>query len=418
MHLYVRFLPMILASAVASACAAAPPATPGVGVDEIAEWEAFCDELKATGVATLRDHEQEHEVDRAEGVRYLVQQLGVAVDLELEARETELPLMRLGATTIGKWGLDGADAKYQGAAVDGRGTYLLSGTLGNATLTAVQLSKMLPKYAAYESASSDDFQADPDGKFELLISNERPEDWTGAWLRLDPDATTLLVREYFGDWSDTQPATFHIERLDSVARPASLGTQDIRPMLRGISSAFEQRVPMWLDRSKQTRRFLTNSARQTSGDGESGQGLSDNVYGAGWFDVNDETVLVIEFEEPEALLWSIQVGNYWWESIDYVTGTGSLNAKQAFTNSDGKVRVVIALSDPGVPNWLDTDGHPEGMFIYRFQQATKSADPMVRVMPASELRAALPADTPSVSAEQRAAQIAVRKTHVAKRWAP
>jgi hypothetical protein len=175
---------------------------------------------------------------------------------------------------------------------------------------------------------------------------------------------------------------------------------------------------MWLGRSIQTRRFLTNRARNMASEGDGEQGLRDNVYGAGWFEVDEETVLVIEFEEPEALLWSIQVGNYWWESLDYVTGTGSLNGNQAFTNSDGKVRVVIALNDPGVPNWLDTDGHPEGMFIYRFQQATKSADPTLRVIPASELRAALPSDTPSVSMEQRAAEIAMRKLHAAQRWAP
>ena len=33
---------------------------------------------------------------------------------------------------------------------------------------------------------------------------------------------------------------------------------------------------------------------------------------------------------------------------------------------DGRFRCVIAHRDPGVPNWLDACGHPEGMIQYRF----------------------------------------------------
>jgi hypothetical protein len=33
------------------------------------------------------------------------------------------------------------------------------------------------------------------------------------------------------------------------------------------------------------------------------------------------------------------------------------------------VRVVIAARDPGLPNWLDTDGHREGMMIFRLSRS-------------------------------------------------
>jgi len=403
-----------------SACASAPAPGPHstAPVDEIAAWEAFCDELKAVGVATLQDHAQKHEIDRAEGVRYLAQQIGAAVEAELLERERAFPLLRVGATTIDKWGLDGADAKYLGAPVDGSASYRLSGTLGDATLIALQLSRLLPTYEAFESLSGNDLGADSEGRFEVLISNERPTDWQGPWLRLDPRATSLLVREYFGDWADSTPSSLQIERLGEFDRDAPLTAADIEPMLSNIAKGFRDRVPMWLPRSKQTRFFLENKARPWVQDGEQGQGLSDNVYGVGWFSVEDNTAVVIEFEEPEALLWSIQLGNYWWESIDYVNGTGSLNGSQTFTNSDGKIRIVVALEDPGVPNWLDPAGHPEGMFLYRFQQATKSSDPEVRVVKLNELRGELPADTPTVNAEQRAAEVAMRRAHAARRWTP
>jgi len=33
---------------------------------------------------------------------------------------------------------------------------------------------------------------------------------------------------------------------------------------------------------------------------------------------------------------------------------------------DGSVRIVLAHRDPGVPNWLGTQGRPSGMLFWRF----------------------------------------------------
>ena len=386
--------------------------------DEIAAWEAFCDELKAVGVTTLREHPQNHAIDRAEGVRYLAQQIGAAVRDELLEREVSFPLLRLSATTIDKWGMDGADAKYQGSPIDGNGSYRLSGTLGDATLTALQVARMSPSYEAYASLAGSDLGADSDGHFELILSKERPTGWAGAWLPLDPKATLFVVREYFGDWVGSHPATLQLERLDPVPRRPPLGEDDIDGILQDIAQTFSERAPMWLTRSKQMRRFLTNKTPVVDRGNDSGAGLRDNVYGSGAYAIERDEALLIEFDEPEALLWSIQLGNYWWESIDYVTGTGSLNGGQMFSNQDGKVRVIVALEDPGVPNWLDPHGHPEGLFLYRFQQATRSSDPQVRLVKLNTLRKALPTDTPAVTPEERASEIASRRMHATRRWAP
>ena len=44
----------------------------------------------------------------------------------------------------------------------------------------------------------------------------------------------------------------------------------------------------------------------------------------------------------------------------------SCNGHQAHVDADGKVRLVVAHTDPGVPNWLDTEGQPIGMAVYRY----------------------------------------------------
>ena len=101
---------------------------------EVAAWKALCSELERAGSEILERYPQAHEVDRAEGPLYLAQQLSLAIRQTLAARDRSFPLLRLGANDLYKAGFDGADAKYQGAPIEGNGTYRLHGSLGNARL--------------------------------------------------------------------------------------------------------------------------------------------------------------------------------------------------------------------------------------------------------------------------------------------
>jgi hypothetical protein len=388
--------------------------TPGPSPDVVA-WEAFCDRLKDSGAEILREHAQPHAIDRAEGPRYLVQQVAQAVEHVLTAEDASFPLLRIGSTTLDKWGLDGADAKYTGAHLRGDGVYRLHGKLGSARLIALQLFTIEPDYTAFESLSGEGLQPAPDGTFSLMISQKRPDGWDGPWLPLDSRATNLLVREYFNDWQKEEPSRLMIERLDAVARVEPLSAESVTALLSRVADVFALRAPMWLPRSGQARAHLVNRFHKLASEG---QGLKDNVYGNGWFKLAPGEALLIELDDPDALLWSFQLGNYWWESLDFVNHAASLNGQQAVPSSDGRYRLVVSLEDPAVPNWLDPVGHPEGMILYRFQRARKAPVPATKIVPLRELRANLPSDTPMVSAEERRAEIAQRRAHAARRWAP
>lgn len=401
------------ALALSLACTAEEPQP----LAEIAAWEAFCDQLKSSGAALLREHAQTHEVDRAEGAVYLAQQAAAAVKYMLVQRDRHQPLLRIGATTLDKWGLDGADVKYQGAAIDAEGDYLLHGQLGNARLFAVQLSAMFPRYTAFASLSAEELAPGADGRFSLRISRERPAGWKGPWLPLNPRATDVLVREYFHDWESERPSALQIERLDAAPVPGPLGLEEAAKLLADMGTAFEQRAPMWLGRSQQLQRHALNRFRQAP-QNSGGQGLRDNLYATAWYRVAPGEALLIELDAPDALMWSFQLGNYWWESLDYLNHSASLNGHQAHRSADGRYRLVIALEDPGVPNWLDPSGHPEGLLLYRAQRATRAPSPRMEVLPLAALRSRLPADTPAVSPEARRAERTRRLTHAARRWSP
>ena len=84
-------------------------------------------------------------------------------------------------------------------------------------------------------------------------------------------------------------------------------------------------------------------------------------------------------------------------------------------DADGFVRIVLALEDPGLANWLDPVGRQEGMILLRWYNATSTPVPEIAVVPLRDLRAFLPPETQRVSAGQRAASIALRRDAVARR---
>jgi hypothetical protein len=60
-------------------------------------------------------------------------------------------------------------------------------------------------------------------------------------------------------------------------------------------------------------------------------------------------------------LWNRHLQTY-----DYAHRRVSLNRAQTALDADGAFTLVIAHRDPGVPNWLDTEGRPFGMVFWRY----------------------------------------------------
>ncbi len=376
-------------------------------------WESFCDELKSAGKIILREDLPDDELTRAEGHRYLVQQLSAAIEQVLLGADLQ-PLLSLSFHKTKKWGGEPADGKFISARIHGDGRYRLHGTLGTARLTAMQLARTAPTYQAFGSLSNEEI-GEPGEPFEVMISREQPADWGGPWLELDPTAHLLFIRQYFGDWEREVPSEMMLERLDPVPTPQPLTPEVADGQLAKIAATFAGRVPAWFEWVLPMRADLTNAVGPPVA---TAAGLDDNLYGHGWFDLEEDQALIITLDRPDALLWGFVLQNFWWESIDYVNHTSSLNGDQAVASSDGRFRLVIARRDPGVPNWLDTGGHREGVIQYRYQRTADAPVPEYELVSMGDLRTHLLEDTPEVSPEERQAELRIRRAHTARRWAP
>ncbi|MCE2392487.1 MAG: hypothetical protein J4G09_13585 [Proteobacteria bacterium] len=98
--------------------------------------------------------------------------------------------------------------------------------------------------------------------------------------------------------------------------------------------------------------------------------------------------------------------------------TSSLNGHQAVSGSDGVYRLVIAHSDPDIPNWLATAGHREGIIFYRYHLAKTRPVPTARRVALEDLESLLPADSPRVTPDECQAEIDRRRASVIRRWSP
>ncbi|MCY3863511.1 MAG: hypothetical protein OXG67_16325, partial [bacterium] len=111
-----------------------------------------------------------------------------------------------------------------------------------------------------------------------------------------------------------------------------------------------------------------------------------------------------------------QVGDTWFQSLDYVNLPTTINDSQARLDPDGVLRVVISHEDPGIQNWIALGGCPQGLLAYRWNNAETAPVPTLSLMPTSEIGGRLHPDTPRLSADERAAINAERRRHALRRF--
>ena len=99
-----------------------------------------------------------------------------------------------------------------------------------------------------------------------------------------------------------------------------------------------------------------------------------------------DEALVMTGRWPTCRCANVSLWNRHMQTFDYVNRRVSLNRKQTKLEADGSYRIVIAHRDPGVPNWIDTEGRAFSMVFWRFMLPEGEIEtPEARVVPISQL---------------------------------
>ncbi len=281
---------------------------------------------------------------------------------------------------------DNPDAIYYEAPVSAEHTYRITGNTDGATYTSfsVELPKTDEDRIGRVGATLNDteFEINPDGSYEIIASVTAQD---RNWLKLAPDAISITTRHYFelrksvaADPLRHIPVT--IETLEAPT-PAP-------PTTDASVAASIRRATAWLDRSinplGQDMSFpwvskIPNKLPApdiNAGNEDIGYAAMDNVYSMAPFVLKPDQALVIRGRWPKCRFASIVLWNRFLQTFDYRYRTVSLNRKQTTLEDDGSFKMILAHKDPGLPNWLDTEGRKVGLMFWRFQLPEEEIEPL------------------------------------------
>lgn len=356
--------------------------------------------------------------DRAEGFRYLLRFLGSGIHVTIPGGDPDYPAFARMVENGMSWGLDNPDCNYSWARVRGDAVYRVAGHRGSAKHLEFQVNTghfgdgNVGRWRTVSSLNARELACDADGRFELFIGGEERG---GNWMALDPEASFLLLRQYLDDWERERPAELSIERV---------GAEYPQPVLRTdqVAARFDE-LCTWLSAGARSweamnRLILSMPPNQVSmmEPLTGNAGLRGQSYGMGHFACEPGEAVVVEFEVPRCLLWSVQLSGWTWESLEFAGRQTSLNGSQAVVDADGRFRGVIAHEDPGVHNWIDPEGHPEGTIGIRYLFPESVNQPTLTRVAASEVDRLLPAGTKRVGREERRAMLERRRRAVQLRY--
>ena len=371
-------------------------------------WSTFCDRLRDGADTILDPIRPASGDDHAEGFRHLLRSLQSAIGSGVEGGDARYP--ELAWVHPFKNGQDNPDGLYQAASVDLSNTYKLAGNVGTVCYLGLTLMTFDFGRAPIEQLLTLDGSAlpvDKNGDFEIHFgAGPAPEGATeGTWFELPPKRCKLLVRQFFDDWDSEVPADLRIDCLDAGLPDSRM---DARRIIRHLDTVAEQVVPMTAFWSDFGRRHL-ESGEVNSFDHlypARGPNLAMGAspqqgYGQTWWHVEEDEALLYEVDIPSCVYWAVQLGDVWYQSLDWVNRQSSLNGHQAQVSADGVFRAVISHRDPGIANWLDTTGATQGCITYRWNQADSNPVPTLRLIPFADLEGYLDDPWIRISPKQR-----------------
>jgi hypothetical protein len=394
-------------------------------------WQQFCRQLERAGDRVFKDYNPATPLHRADAFRFLTQNLGQAFDLALETRDTRYPALHPFCTPTRKLGGDAADFSYLQAWIDGQSVYRVFGNRGTARFINFTLQGQRPeKQPGTDTPSLHDpfgdipesnlfghqLNTEPDGSFELFIGG--PERGPN-WLPSSPQTRKLFLRQGFDRW-DEEPARLAIERVD-MEDPKPLPMPDTLVAAMGWAGNFvEALMDDWPDHPYHYSPFVDpDNVNEFPPEPGGGVGQDDQKRGRAvahlcWA-LEQDQALIIEFDAHDGF-WMLSTAGVFFNSADYLYRPVSYTPSRTAVDTDGKVRLVLCHSDPGVHNWLDTQGFERGNITYRNLLSKHDTAFQTRVVGVDELADCLPPDTATATPQQRVEQMLARMRGVRRRY--
>ncbi|UZW57532.1 DUF1214 domain-containing protein [Sphingobium sp. JS3065] len=314
------------------------------------------------------------------------------------------------------WGVPNHDTIYRFAPIDARGSYRVSGILGDESVASLMFRKGGTNTGEVHGATLGEIDLTALGgegsRFSIRLGGVAD---TGAEPRFDipEDATSVIARQVTSR-ADQRDGVWTIERLDTPA-PGDIAAPTPMDRMRMLHRHVERQNTFLIG----CVRKLLDEGLVNAFAGEAWRGfggIAKQVYFQSAFEFDEDEVLILESDMPHTVnYWSVQLVDPFFAGIDIVSRFSARNGDQLHVDPDGKVRIVVSVDDPGVANWLETGGWTRGAMMWRWNEASEVGLPTVRRVKRADLTAALPSSTHRLSVEKRSEERLVRVRHYQSR---
>ncbi len=224
----------------------------------------------------------------------------------------------------------------------------------------------------------------------------------------------IYTRDSQANWTQ-RPAEVTVRRLDPPSDWKPRGENEIAAVV--IAD-----MPAWVRFWSSFKNDFLGFPKPNRLVGPNGRDGNWGYLAGGRFAVADDEAVLVTLDPAGSYYTGFQITDPWTIAPDPMHRLASLNKAQCALNPDGTVTYAIALTDPGIANWIDTCGLHEGWMLTRWQGVPEDAaiNRLIREVRLVKLDS-IPRDIPRVDLEYRRAQIAERANGFAmrtdeKRW--
>ena len=313
-----------------------------------------------------------------------------------------------------RWGIDNPDSVYRVIPISGDERYEIRGRVGRHRLTENYFTLWDPNMGTVAVLNGRTMAVDSDGSFTITVDAD-PANGRPNHVQTTSEAHEFYIRDVLLDWGRDDPNSFEVQRLGgSPATPArTLDEQaEATAAMMDYFANFTGKLSHGVYKMPANHFNLAWSADKVGA-------MRNQVYVMGRFELAPDEAFVVDLSDGGAEYFTVPLSNIWGTTLDLVDRTGSLNKAQSVANEDGSYTYVISPVDPGVANWIDSDGLREAILTLRMAEFGENGPredlgARGRVVKLDQLDTEVP-HLPRVSAEQRATELANRRTAYLRR---
>lgn len=376
-----------------------------------AEWQSMSEEIAELGPWLMNQPDVLTDDPQvvSDGYRYLATLLYSGLHNHLLNADVDRPKFITNFDDRAGWTGDHRDGIYRCANIDPQGSYRIifkpqEGQLP-ATATLQTMTGFWQDGLGGKTISTKnlyDFQPNNDNSYEVILSKQ-PQGVNHY--PLEENAHAFMLREYLP--IDAVHKRYHvsIERIDKpISIPNESDSEDV--LSKKLDNTVEVVKVVATEFLKMTRicRSTINGIEEIE-DASAFGGSKENKYYFGSWDMSENEALIIEVKPIKAAYWSICGLNFWCQGLSHTDIPGEINNYNAVVDPDGIVRIVVSNEDLGYANWISTANLKVGLLLGRFNFIEEEEEVSYQKVQLDDLASTMPADSKTVTPEERMVQL-------------